>query len=45
MKILYDFQAFDMQTHGGVSRCFVELYNHRPDNVEMEFGVVETGNV
>lgn len=45
MKVLFDSQAFDMQTHGGVSRCFVELYNHRPDNVEMEFGVVETSNV
>lgn len=28
MKVLYDSQAFDMQTHGGVSRCFAELYSH-----------------
>lgn len=45
MKILYDHQAFDMQTHGGVSRCFVELYKHRPASMEATFGVRETDNV
>lgn len=45
MKILYDYQAFDMQTHGGVSRCFAELYTHRPSSVQAEVGVVETDNV
>lgn len=45
MKVLYDYQAFDMQTHGGVSRCFAEVYLHKPADVEMEFGVLETDNV
>ena len=27
MKILFDNQAFSMQRHGGVSRCFAELYS------------------
>lgn len=45
MKILYDSQAFDLQTHGGVSRCFVELYKHLPDDVEAEIALIETDNV
>ncbi len=45
MKILYDSQAFDMQRHGGVSRCFVELYKHLPKDIEATFSVVETDNV
>jgi glycosyltransferase involved in cell wall biosynthesis len=45
MKVLYDSQAFDMQTHGGVSRCFVELYKHRPAYIDATIGVVETDNV
>ena len=44
MKVLFDFQAFDMQTHGGVSRCFAEIYNHKPADVDMTFAVLETGN-
>ena len=45
MKVLYDSQAFDMQTHGGVSKCFVELYRHLPPEVEAYIGVKETDNV
>ncbi len=45
MKILYDSQCFDMQRHGGVSRCFVELYKHLPKDIQAEFSVVETDNV
>ncbi|MBP5771646.1 MAG: glycosyltransferase family 4 protein [Bacteroidaceae bacterium] len=45
MRILYDHQAFDMQTHGGVSRSFVELYKHLPKDVEGKFSVLETNNV
>ncbi len=43
-KILYDSQAFDMQTHGGVSRCFTELYLHRPKELDIEIPVIETNN-
>jgi len=45
MKILFDSQGFDMQTHGGVTRCFVELYKHFPIEVNARFSVVETNNV
>ena len=45
MKILYDSQAFDMQTHGGVTRCFSELYQHMPKDVEARIAIVETDNV
>lgn len=45
MKVLYDSQAFDMQTHGGVSKCFAELYKHLPPEVEAYIGIKETENV
>ena len=45
MKVLYDPQAFDMQTHGGVSRCFAELYAHRPAFVDASISIKETNNV
>lgn len=45
MKVLYDPQAFDMQTHGGVSRCFAELYAHRPAFVDASIYIKETNNV
>lgn len=45
MKVLYDPQAFDMQTHGGVSRCFAELYAHRPAFVNASISIKETNNV
>lgn len=44
MKVLYDHQAFEMQTHGGVSRCFWELYKHLPKGVEAEIGIKESNN-
>lgn len=45
MRVLFDFQAFDMQSHGGVSRCFAELYKHLPASVDAKFGIYETENV
>lgn len=45
MKVLYDSQAFDMQTHGGVSKSFAELYKHLPKSVEACIGIRETENV
>ena len=44
-KVLYDYQAFDMQTHGGISRCICELYKQLPDTVQATFGIEETDNV
>lgn len=44
MRVLYDSQAFDMQTHGGVSRCFVELMRHLPNDVKPMLSVIESEN-
>lgn len=45
MNVLYDYQAFDMQSHGGVSRCFAELYAHLPQDIQAHIGVLESNNV
>ncbi len=45
MRILFDSQAFTMQTHGGVSRCFVELYKNLPKDIEARISVYESDNV
>ena len=45
MNILIDSQAFDLQTHGGVSRCFAELYSHLPEDVDAKLGVLESDNI
>ena len=34
-----------MQTHGGISRCFAELYQHMPSDVEACIAVKKTNNV
>ena len=44
-KVLYDYQAFTMQTHGGVSRCFMELYKHLPEGVKAQIAIKESDNV
>jgi glycosyltransferase involved in cell wall biosynthesis len=46
MKILYDYQAFDLQRFGGVSRYFVELFTHF-ENIQMvqwELPIIYTDN-
>jgi len=45
MKILYDHQAFTMQDHGGVSRCFVELYKQLSKDNDVQISLRETDNV
>ena len=45
MRILFDSQTFTMQTHGGISRCFVELYKNLPKDIEARFSVYESDNV
>ena len=45
IRILFDYQAFTMQSHGGVSRCFAELYKHLPWGVKAEFAIKESDNV
>ena len=44
MHILYDHQAFSMQTHGGVSRCYAELYKHLPPDCEASIALRESNN-
>lgn len=44
MRILFDHQAFVMQTHGGVSRCFTELMKHFPNNCHAELSLLESNN-
>lgn len=45
MNILFDSQAFDLQTHGGISRCFAQLYKRMPSSINCKIGVKETNNV
>lgn len=45
MKVLYDYQAFQMQNVGGVSNCFAELIAHLPSAVEWQIGLKESDNV
>ncbi len=44
MRILFDYQAFSMQTHGGISRCFAELFKHLPNHVDAFLAVHESNN-
>ena len=45
MKVLFDSQIFDQQSHGGISRFFVELFRHLPKHIEQAMALVETDNV
>lgn len=45
MRILYDYQAFKMQTHGGVSRCFLEIIKNLPVEAKPIIGVRSTSNI
>ena len=44
MKVLFDHQAFCNQVHGGVSRCFVELYRHLPYEVSAHIALRACNN-
>ena len=45
MKVLYDYQAFAMQSHGGVSKSFAELITHLPLDVVYEIAVNDSPNI
>lgn len=45
MRILYDHQAFTLQTHGGVSRCFAELFSHLQKDCKAKISLLESNNV
>ena len=45
MKILYDYQIFEQQIIGGVSRYFCEIISHLPDNIHKTISVKYSDNV
>lgn len=45
MKVLYDYQAFLLQTHGGVTRCFSEIARNLPPDCTAEFAIRESDNI
>ncbi|MCQ2181915.1 MAG: glycosyltransferase family 4 protein [Bacteroidales bacterium] len=46
MKVLFDYQAFEMQSHGGVSRSFAELCSRMPEHgISYEVGIQESDNI
>lgn len=45
MRVLFDYQTFLIQTHGGISRYFAELSKHFPDDIHTKFALKETDNV
>ena len=45
MKILYDYQIFQMQNYGGISNSFVNLIKNLPGDVEYQIGVKDSENI
>ncbi len=45
MHILFDHQAFSMQTFGGVSNCFAQLITNLPFCVEAHLSIKDSDNV
>jgi len=45
MKILYDHQVFTSQKYGGISRYFVEIISHLPDEIASEISIQYSDNV
>lgn len=39
MKIIYDYQAFSMQSYGGISRYFCEIINEFNNNIDIEYEI------
>lgn len=44
MRVLYDSHIFSEQTFGGISRYFVELMNHLPDDVSRRVSLTASEN-
>lgn len=45
MRILYDYQAFEMQTFGGISKCFCKLITNLPNTCHVQIGIKESNNI
>ncbi|MCK4919697.1 MAG: glycosyltransferase family 4 protein [Bacteroidales bacterium] len=45
MKILYDYQIFEHQSFGGISRYFSEIIDHLPSNIKTDIAIKFSDNV
>lgn len=45
MNILYDYQIFEMQDFGGISKSFCELISNLPPSCSYEIGIKESNNI
>jgi glycosyltransferase involved in cell wall biosynthesis len=45
MRILYDYQVFQNQKYGGISKYFIELMTHFSPDVVFEIGLKYTNNI
>lgn len=45
VRVLYDYQAFQMQKYGGVSNCFVQLIKHLPKDIVYQIAIRESKNI
>lgn len=45
MRILYDYQTFQLQRYGGISNSFVNLMKHLPPDIDCQIGIKDSDNV
>lgn len=45
MRILYDYQTFQMQRYGGISNSFVNLMKNLPPDIDYQIGIKDSDNV
>lgn len=45
MKVLFDYQAFQMQKFGGVSNCFCKLLSNFNNDITFNIGIVQSDNI
>ena len=45
VRVLYDHQAFDLQSHGGLPNGAVQLIKNLPKTIDVKLGVKRTGNI
>jgi len=45
MRVLFDHQVFDLQTHGGISNGLVQQISHFPASIQYQLGIKRTNNV
>lgn len=45
MRILYDYQIFEMQSHGGISRCFSSIISQLPKEIHYKIAINNSENI